>query len=139
MAALARLVALAPTRENISRLAGLYRIYGRFDDEIALLERMLAGADLSVDDLLRTGECVGDVTRLAPLYAFDQVPALVARKAAGPEHGTLTTTDGFDADLERLESLLQASYSESQLPPDAPNRDDINGFLVQMRRAHFTS
>jgi tetratricopeptide (TPR) repeat protein len=56
MAALARLVALAPTQGNISRLAGLYRIHGRFDDEIALLERMRGRADLSVDDLLRMGE-----------------------------------------------------------------------------------
>jgi hypothetical protein len=89
--------------------------------------------------LLRTGECVGDVTRLAPLYGFEHVPALVARKAAGAEHGAFITTDGFDADLERLESLLQEAHSESRLPPEAPNTDAINGFLVQMRRAHFTS
>jgi hypothetical protein len=39
--------------------------------------------------LLRTGECVGDVTRLAPIYGFAKVPELVARKASGKEHGAL--------------------------------------------------
>jgi ribosome-binding protein aMBF1 (putative translation factor) len=44
--------------------------------------------------LLRTGECVGDVTRLAPIYGFDQVPELVAQNASGKEHGALGEARG---------------------------------------------
>jgi tetratricopeptide (TPR) repeat protein len=54
--ALARATALAPTRERIARLAGLYRIYGRFSEEIALLERSQGRSDLTADDLLRVAE-----------------------------------------------------------------------------------
>ena len=88
--------------------------------------------------LLRTGECVGDVTRLAPLYGFQQVPDLVARKAAGREHGELTATAGFDADLERLEALLETARSESPLPAESRNADALNEFLVQRRKERLT-
>jgi predicted nucleotidyltransferase len=88
--------------------------------------------------LLLTGECVGDVTRLAPLYGFSQVADLVARKARGPEHGALDVTTGFDADLERLESLLQAAHEESALPLETPNVDGLDGFLVRMRKERFS-
>jgi hypothetical protein len=39
--------------------------------------------------LLRTGEFVGDVMRLAPVYGLDQVAELVARKASGREPSAL--------------------------------------------------
>ena len=87
--------------------------------------------------LLRTGECVGDVTRLAPLYGFDRVAALVARKGAGTEHGAMGTDETFEDDLARLESLLSSAHSESPLPETPPNVDDIDRFLVEMRRRHF--
>ena len=88
--------------------------------------------------LLRTGECVGEVTRLAPLYGFPQVPGLVAFKGSGREHGELAAAGGFDADLERLETLLETARSESALPMESPNADALNEFLVRQRRLHFT-
>jgi hypothetical protein len=87
--------------------------------------------------LLRTGECVGDVTRLAPIYDFGQVPGLVARKASGPEHGELTDSAGFDDDLQRLEALLERARSESPLPLESPNGDALNAFLVAKRKERF--
>lgn len=88
--------------------------------------------------LLRTGECVGDVTRLAPLYDFHRIPDLVARKRSGPEHGELAATAAeFDADLERLESLLEVAHRESTLPAEAPNAEALNQFLVRVRRHRF--
>jgi len=87
--------------------------------------------------LLRTGECVGDVTRLAPMYSFPRVPDLVARKGSGPEHGELTTTTEFDADLERLEALLETARSESPLPPVSPNAAALNELLIRMRKERF--
>jgi uncharacterized protein len=88
--------------------------------------------------LLRTGECVGDVTRLAPLYGFDRVPDLVARKRSRPEHGELAAKAAeFDHDLARLESLLEIAHRESTLPAEAPNAEALNQFLVRVRRHRF--
>ena len=87
--------------------------------------------------LLTTGECVGDVTRLAPTYGFPQVLDLVALKGSGSEHGSLSSTDGFDGDLERLEALLEAARSRSPLPLESPNTESLNAFLVRMRRERF--
>ncbi len=87
--------------------------------------------------LLRTGECVGDVTRLAPLYGFHEVDHLVASKRRGPEHGELGAPDEFDADLERLESMLAAAHSESRLAIEAKNGEALDGFLIRARKQHF--
>jgi uncharacterized protein len=87
--------------------------------------------------LLRTGECIGDVTRLAPIYGFERVEDLVALKRRSSERSALGATEGYDADLERLETLLLAAHSESPLPPESPNAEALNGFLVRVRRAHF--
>jgi predicted nucleotidyltransferase len=87
--------------------------------------------------LLRTGECVGDLTRLAPTYGFETVAELVARKASGPEHGALGEGTGFDADLGRIELMLQEALATSRLPPEAPNADELNAFLVKMRKEQF--
>lgn len=87
--------------------------------------------------LLRTGECVGDVTRLAPAYGFDAVPRLVERKAAGREHGALSEADGYEPDLERLEQLLQEWSAGSPLPAEASNASEVDDFLVRARRDAF--
>lgn len=87
--------------------------------------------------LMRTGECIGDVTQLAPIYGFAQVPELVAHKGRGREHGELTTSIGFDADLERLAALLETARTESPLPSESPNADALDGFLIQKRKERF--
>jgi predicted nucleotidyltransferase len=87
--------------------------------------------------LLRTGECVGDVTRLAPLYGFDQVPELVARKGRGREQGPLGPATGYDDDLDRIDRMLQEALADSPLPPQAPNTDALDDFLVRMRKERF--
>jgi tetratricopeptide (TPR) repeat protein len=77
--ALARATDLAPTRERIARLAGLYRIHGRFSEELLLLQRMQGRPDLTADDLLRLAELLsvkGDVSAAttALLRADEQMP-----------------------------------------------------------------
>jgi hypothetical protein len=53
----ALLVAVSPTRGDVSRLLGLYRIYGRFDEERdELLLEMRSQPALESADLLRLGE-----------------------------------------------------------------------------------
>jgi hypothetical protein len=87
--------------------------------------------------LLRTGECVGDVTRLAPMHGFDKVAELVARKARGAEHGAIGDATGFDPDLERIEAMLQEALDASPLPAEATNAAELNDFLVRMRKERF--
>ena len=87
--------------------------------------------------LLRTGECVGDVTRLAPQYGFPEVAHLVSLKAGGPEHAEMRGTDGFDAGLERLEALLETARAGTPLPPESPNAGTFDAFLVKVRRQRF--
>jgi uncharacterized protein len=87
--------------------------------------------------LLRTGECVGDVTRLAPLYGFDRVADLAARKARGSEHGEWQPGDSVEPDLERLDALLDRAFAESALPDEATNADALNDFLVRCRQTHW--
>ena len=87
--------------------------------------------------LLRSGECVGDVNVLAPLYGFTQVADLVARKASGTEHGTMSATERFDADLARLDALLESAHDGSPLPLESDNEDALDAFLIRMRRDHF--
>jgi uncharacterized protein len=87
--------------------------------------------------LLHRGECVGDVTQLAPLYGLDRVKELVERKAAGREHGEMADGGEFAGDLVRLEQLLAEAHASSRLPEEAPNRTQMNEFLVETRRGHF--
>lgn len=88
--------------------------------------------------LLRTGECVGDVTRLAPVYGFGRVADLVARKGAGTEHGAMVGQETFEDDLDRLEAVLTAAHSESPLPESSQNTSDLDDFLIAIRRSHFS-
>ena len=88
--------------------------------------------------LLRTGECIGDVTHLAPRYGFERVADLVALKRGGPEHGEFAAEAAWiDGDLSQLETLLDAAHRQSPLPAEAPNAGALNEFLVDIRRRHF--
>lgn len=87
--------------------------------------------------LMRTGRCVGDVGELAPLYGFERVRDLVARKASGTEHGPLEGAAALDEDFGRLEDLLTRSHAETRLPAESANVDAIDAFLVRLRRDHF--
>jgi predicted nucleotidyltransferase len=87
--------------------------------------------------LLRTGECIGDVTSLAPRYGFEHVHELVARKGRGKEHGEMRDTGEFEADLAALDAMLETAREESLLPEEAANRDRLNAYLVDARRNHF--
>jgi hypothetical protein len=87
--------------------------------------------------LMRTGQCVGDVGRLGPLYGFARVAVLVERKAAGTEHGALTGDEPLEEDFQRLEALLSESHAASDLPETAANVDAMDAFLVRMRRRNF--
>lgn len=87
--------------------------------------------------LLRTGECIGDVGRLADEHRFPAVRDLLQRKRAGAEKGVLADTSAFAPDLARLEADLAAAAEGSPLPEDTPNVPALSEFLVRQRRARW--
>jgi hypothetical protein len=61
----------------------------------------------------------------------------VARKGRGAEHGAIGDATGFDADLGRIEALLQEALAASRLAAEATNADELNDVLVRMRKERF--
>jgi uncharacterized protein len=86
--------------------------------------------------LLRTGACVMDVGVLAPLYGFEAVPELLARKREGAEQEPAPRVARWEADWPRLEAGLETALGESALP-EAPDLAPLSDFLVEVRRRRF--
>lgn len=85
--------------------------------------------------LLATGELVLDLPQLADHYGYPEIHALVARKRAGAEKGALDPEEDarYRARWTELEASLDAARERSSLPPDVPNRDAMNAWLVARR------
>lgn len=86
--------------------------------------------------LLRTGECVGDLTVLAPLHGFDRSLALVEAKRAAAEHDPIGEAGEYRSDWPRLEAALDEAFASSPLP-EAADAGPADELLVRLRRAHF--
>ena len=86
--------------------------------------------------LLKTGQLEADVTVNAPRYGFDQVLELVERKVATAEQVVLTPDEDqrFRALWPSLEKMLQDARDASPLPEQPPNREDIERWLIKLRR-----
>jgi predicted nucleotidyltransferase len=87
--------------------------------------------------LLKTGECEGDVMRLAEVHGFARVPELVEAKRRGTEFGGMPDHERFEEDLPRLEAALAEAASGSTLPESPANEADVSAFLVEARRRFF--
>ena len=61
---------------------------------------------------------------------------LVALKRSR-ERGEVSASLDDEADLERLEALLEAAHGQSPLPEVAPNTHALDAFLVGIRREAF--
>jgi predicted nucleotidyltransferase len=90
--------------------------------------------------LVRTGEVVADLPRLAAAAGLGSVPELIARKREGPERATLAGADLalHEAEVRRLEAALEEAMATSPLP-DAPRpeaRRALDDLLVKVRLAH---
>src|SRR5688572_5202774 len=68
--------------------------------------------------LMRTGEVEANLVRLNEEYGLSNVPELIARKLAGPEHSTLTGADleSHRAEFDRLRDRLETEMLTSTLP-----------------------
>ncbi len=87
LTAQALLVAVAPSRVDVSRLLGLYRLYGRFDDERELLSAMQSQLVLELSDVLHLGETLAAKGEIAA--AIDVLVGAVGRLDPDQEHGRL--------------------------------------------------
>jgi len=85
--------------------------------------------------LLRTGELIGDLCVTAPLYGFESVSDLIARKREGTEYVTLSAAEDAHhrSRLTELEAALAAALAESPLPETPPNQAECDAWLIALR------
>jgi predicted nucleotidyltransferase len=87
--------------------------------------------------LLTSGELEQNVRVNAARYGITEVEQLVRLKRERSEKSVLTDEEdaSLSASLERAGALLEAAHEASPLPPDAPNRDALDRWLVGARLA----
>ncbi len=85
--------------------------------------------------LLKTGEVVGDVRKLAPKYGFDEVAELTGIYSATSEKKSLdkATASRFVARWPELEKALCDALRTSCLPEVPGNHDACSDLLVAIR------
>ena len=85
--------------------------------------------------LLLTGDVVTDVTQLLDSYGFPQARDLVATKRAG-ERVSLDSDAKSDwlKSVARAFEILDDANARSVLPPEPPNRDELEAWLIEQRR-----
>jgi predicted nucleotidyltransferase len=88
--------------------------------------------------VLRSGRIVTDVTALYDEYGFGEAAELVARKRAG-ERVTLEEPQRlrWRAVVERALAELEAAPASSPLPEEAPNREELEEWLLAVRRRRW--
>lgn len=85
--------------------------------------------------LLRTGEVETNLTVLARLYGYDELPDLIAAKTA--DVTVSIAADRHEAELARLQDLLTAAYENSPLPAAPTNREALEDFVIRVRMTVF--
>jgi predicted nucleotidyltransferase len=85
--------------------------------------------------LMQTGQVEANVVRLNAVFRLPQVSELVARKLAGPEHGTLEDADvSFHAqEYARLRAELEAARQATALPAAPSGRAALDALLIRLR------
>jgi predicted nucleotidyltransferase len=85
--------------------------------------------------LLLTGEVVAHLPTLAPRYGFDSITEIIDFKVSTAEHAVLSVADSerHTARWPELTALLDDALARSPLPPEAPNREAVDAWLVDRR------
>ncbi|AUX36425.1 MULTISPECIES: DNA polymerase beta superfamily protein [Sorangium] len=87
---------------------------------------------------LRTGEIVTDVTALLDLYGFSAARELVDQKRAGEKTALAPDTAARWAEqISRAFTTLEAAHDRAVLPEEPPNQDELNDWLLALRRARL--
>jgi len=89
--------------------------------------------------LLKTGEVVAHLPTLAPIYGFESVMELVDKKVRTAEAVPLTQAESVKhrSRWDELEGLLRIAADDSELPPGPTNGDQVEAFLVNLRKAEI--
>lgn len=81
--------------------------------------------------LLRSGEVEANLLRLNEMFRLTSINHLVSAKMR--EQACVGTDRSFhEAELDRLEAMMESAYCVSPLPEHRPH-EAVNGFLVQLR------
>lgn len=83
--------------------------------------------------LLRTGELVTDVTRIAPLYGFDLDDLLEAKCKAEKQALDDAVFAAAEARMDRAFATLDDALGVTSLPADPPNVAEVDAWLVETR------
>ena len=88
--------------------------------------------------LLRTGELVVDVTEILAEYGFADAHELVIAKRRG-ENVILASEQvtAWRARVTKVFETLDRAHAESKLPDEPPSEDEMNAWLIALRRARF--
>ncbi|MSP59869.1 MAG: nucleotidyltransferase domain-containing protein [Myxococcales bacterium] len=98
-----------------------------------VLRTTLTGAHL-----LREGELITDVTGLLDRFGFGEARALVDAKAAGERVVLEGELRGhWIAEARRAVDVLELAYQRSPLPDEPENRDQLEEWLLALRRERF--
>jgi predicted nucleotidyltransferase len=88
--------------------------------------------------VLRTGQIVTDMTTLLDEYGFSEARELVAQKLAGERVVLDEPLRGkWRERVEQAFGMLDDALAKSPLPAEAPNRDEIEAWLLQTRRRRW--
>ena len=89
--------------------------------------------------LMETGEVVAHLPTLAVHFGYDDVLELVSLKAAGAEQCPCPADLGAHllAQLPGLVAALEQAKAHSPLPRVAPNRAEVEAFLLERRKADW--
>jgi predicted nucleotidyltransferase len=87
--------------------------------------------------LMRTGEIEANLVTLNEAFRLPYLPALIARKTAGPEHGTLDDADVaiYEGEYHRLRAQLEEAAATSALPELPTAQPALHDLLVRVRMA----
>lgn len=85
--------------------------------------------------LLNTGEVVGNLMELAPLYGFPAAQGLAERKMRTAEKVVLAEDEDAEhrAAWPKLNALLEQAHEQSPLPDAPKNEPALNDWLTKLR------
>jgi tetratricopeptide (TPR) repeat protein len=135
IASMTTLVSIEPNPERVARLAGFYRLYGRFDDEFDLLKRTRnLGVSLKSTDLVRLGEYLaakGDrLAAISPLLEADPLLPPEVDRGRVLLFDVLLAAERYDEAVSRAMKWIEqwrepwiATRLVRRLPARTPEKD----------------